>query len=131
MVDSLFGTMYRGEPVAIVGQIRTRQQEVRCREGWYLDSGATCHMTEERDAFQEFSSRDMGYVRCGVHSNMVVVQGEGMMSLQIESGMTLRVPGVLYVPSMRVSVLLISALEDQGYGVNFLSYGEHIRSVRG
>jgi hypothetical protein len=39
--------------------------------------------------------------------------------------------GVLYVPSLRISVLSISALEYQGYGVSFLGCGVHIRSVRG
>jgi hypothetical protein len=120
-----FSRMFREEYTLFL------DSEDRSREGWYLDSGATCHMTGERDAFQEFSARDMGYVRCGVHSSMVAVRGEGMVSLQIESGRTLRVPGVLYVPSMRVSVLSISALEYQGYGVSFLGCGVHIRSVRG
>jgi hypothetical protein len=54
-----------------------------------------------------------------------------MVSLQIESGRTLRMSEVLYVPSMRVSVLSISTLEYQGYGVDFLGCGVHIRSVRG
>jgi hypothetical protein len=55
----------------------------RSRDGWYLDNGSTCHMTGERYAFQEFSAQDLGYVRCGVHSSMVAVRGEGMVSLQI------------------------------------------------
>jgi len=88
-------------------------------------------MAGERDAFQEFSAQDMGYVRCGVHSSMAAVRGEGTVSLHIESSRTLRVPGVLYVPSMRVSVLSISALEFQGYDVSFLHCDVHIRFVRG
>jgi hypothetical protein len=54
-----------------------------------------------------------------------------MVSLQIESGRILRVPGVLYIPGMRVSVLSISALEYQGYGVSFFGCSVHIRSIRG
>ena len=86
-------------------------------------------MAGERDAFQKFSAQDMGYVRCGVHSSMAAVRGEGTVSLHIESSRTLRVPGVLYVPGMRVSVPSISALEDQRYGVSFFGCGVHIRSV--
>jgi hypothetical protein len=87
-------------------------------------------MTGERLALQEFRAQDSGFVKCGVHSSMVAIQGKGTISLQIELGRILRVPGVLYVPSMRVSVLSISALEHQGYGVNFFGNGVHIRSVR-
>jgi hypothetical protein len=101
------------------------------REGWYIDSGATCHMTSERLSLQEFTAQDSGFVRCGVHSSMVVVRGKGVVSLQIESCRILRVPGVLYVLGMRVGVLSISTLEYQGYSVNFFGCGVHIRSVRG
>jgi hypothetical protein len=41
--------------------------EDRPREGWYIDSGATCHMTGERHDFQEFAGQDLGFVRCDVH----------------------------------------------------------------
>jgi hypothetical protein len=70
-----FSRMFRDEYTLFL------DSEDRSRDGWYLDSGATCHMTGERDAFQEFSARDMGYVKCGVHSNMVAVRGEGTVSL--------------------------------------------------
>jgi hypothetical protein len=101
------------------------------REGWYIDSGATCHMTGERLVLQEFTTQDSCFVICGVHSSLVAVRGQGVVSLQIESGRILRVPGVLYVPGMRVSILSISALEHQGYGVSFFGCGVHICSVRG
>jgi hypothetical protein len=48
--------------------------EDRPREGWYIDSGATCHMTGERLVLQEFIAQDSGFVRCGVHSSMVAVR---------------------------------------------------------
>jgi hypothetical protein len=87
-------------------------------------------MTGERLALQEFTTQDSGFVKCGVHPSMVEIQGKGAVTLQIESGRILRIPGVLYIPSMRVSVLSISALEHQGYGVSFFGCGVHIRSVR-
>jgi hypothetical protein len=105
--------------------------EDRSREGWYLDSGATCHMTGERHAFQEFTTRDLGFVRCKVHPSLVAVQVVGTVSLRIGSGRTLKVQRVLYVPCMRVSVLSISTLEDQCYGVSFVCRGVYICSLRG
>jgi hypothetical protein len=41
------------------------------------------------------------------------------------------VTGVLYVPGMRVSVLLAAVLEDQGYGVEFYGCAVHIFYTRG
>jgi hypothetical protein len=51
------------------------------REGWYIDSGVACHTTGERLALQDFTTQDSGFVRCGVHSSMVVVRGQGLVSL--------------------------------------------------
>jgi hypothetical protein len=119
-----FSRMFRDEYTLFL------DAEDKTRTGWYIDSGATSHMTGERLALQEFTTQDSGFVKCGVHSSMVAIQGKGTISLQIESGRILRVPEVLYVPSMRVSVLSISALEHQGYGVSFFGCGVHIRSVR-
>jgi hypothetical protein len=56
--------------------------------------------TGEEDAFQEFSTQARGFVRCGIHSNMAIIEEEGTVTLQIESGRTLRVIGVLFVPGM-------------------------------
>ena len=66
-----------------------------------------------------------------MHPSLVAARGVGTVSLQIESGRTLKVQRVLYVPSMRVSVLSISALEDQCCGVSFIGQGVYIRSLRG
>jgi len=115
-----FSRMFRDEYTMLL------DAEDRTRIGWYIDSGATSHMTGERLALQEFTTQDSGFVKCGVHSTMVAIQGKGTISLQIESGKILRVPRVLYVPSMRVCVLSISALEHQGYGVSFFGCGVHI-----
>jgi hypothetical protein len=56
-----FSRMFRDEYTLFL------DTEDRPREGWYIDSGATCHMTGERHDFQEFAGRDLGFVRCGVH----------------------------------------------------------------
>jgi hypothetical protein len=98
---------------------------------WYINSGASYHMTGEEDAFQEFSTQARGFVRCGIHTSMAIVKGEGTVTLQIESGKNLRVTGVLSVPRMRVNVLSATTLEDQGYGVEFYGREVHIFSTWG
>jgi hypothetical protein len=63
-------------------------QVTQSSEGWYIGQpfGATCHMTREEDAFQEFSAQASGFMRCGIHISMATVRGEGTVILQIESG---------------------------------------------
>jgi hypothetical protein len=64
------------------------------------------------------------------HPSLVAARGVGTISLQLGLGMTLKVQRVLYVSSMRVSVLSISTLEDQCYGVSFVGRGVYIHSLR-
>ena len=53
------------------------------------------------------------YVRCGGYISLAV-ERVGAVTFQIESDCTL-----LYVPTMRVSVLSALVLEDEGYTLHF------------
>ena len=90
------------------------------RDGWYLDSGDTCNMTRDCDLFQPPSALlTRNLVRGGVHISAIVGRREGVVALQLESGWTLTFTGLLYVPSLRVSLLLVCSLEDQGHSMEF------------
>jgi hypothetical protein len=58
------------------------------------------------------------YVKSGMHT-MHAVKGVGCVRFQLESGISLEVAGVMYVPRLKVNLLSISALEDMGYSVTF------------
>ena len=58
-------------------------------------------------------------VRCRVHTSEVEGRREGAMVLELESRWTLAFIGLLYVPNLRVILLSVSSLEDQGYPVEF------------
>jgi hypothetical protein len=47
------------------------------------------------------------------------VRGVGNVRFQLEFGGLLELDGVLFVPGLRVSLLLVSALEDVGYCILF------------
>jgi hypothetical protein len=47
------------------------------------------------------------------------VKGVGCVRFQLESGGSLEVAEVLFVLELKVSLLLVSTLEDEGYGVVF------------
>ena len=65
-------------------------------------------------------------VRCGVHTSVVVVNREGEVVLELESGWTLAFRGVFYVPGLRVSLLSIYSLEDKGYLIEFRGKSMHL-----
>jgi hypothetical protein len=86
---------------------------------WFVDSGATCHMTGARELFESFTESDSDlYVELGMGTKHAV-QGSGTMSFQMESGDVLRVTNVLWVPKLRKSVLSVSTIEEKGYAVLF------------
>jgi hypothetical protein len=47
------------------------------------------------------------------------VKGVGCVRFQLESGGSLEVDEVMYVPELRVNFLSMSTLEDKGYAVMF------------
>jgi hypothetical protein len=59
------------------------------------------------------------HVKSGVHT-MHAVKGVGCVRFQLESGVSLEVDEVMYVPELRVNLLSVSALEDMGYTVMFV-----------
>jgi hypothetical protein len=89
------------------------------RGTWYLDSGASCHMTEERELFNNFSEGDSSlHVELGNEAKYAV-RGQGTVQFQLESGGSFDAQEVLYVPGLKKNLLSISVMEDKGYEVNF------------
>lgn len=88
-------------------------------QNWYLDSGATRHMTPFRGMFSEF--RDLPTPR-------VIFMGD---NTQIEAVRIRKVPflldngargfirNVLYVPKLSKSLLMMGAINDEGFSIEF------------
>jgi hypothetical protein len=86
---------------------------------WVLDNGASSHMMRMRSMFLSVSETGSDlHVRCGA-STMHAVNGVGCVRFQLESGGSLEVAEVLFVPEQKVNFLSVSALEDLGYTVMF------------
>eukprot|EP00253_Pinus_taeda_P021603 PITA_21603 len=86
---------------------------------WYVDSGASHHMTGVREYFSELSE-------CGTDMEVVlgddrVVRAVGVETLtfQRESKPPLKVSDVLYVLGMRKNLIFVLAFEDKRYEVLF------------
>ena len=79
---------------------------------WYIDSGASRHMSGiwhifciiAKTGLDRFVQLEGGHARA--------VQGVGKVKFQLSHGGYIDQDGVLFVPGMRVNLLLVSALED-------------------
>jgi hypothetical protein len=94
--------------------------ESTIREGaWFLDSGATKHMTRTREVFESLTKWDFDlHVRIGDQSQHAM-KGVRIVPFRMESGGVLRVQDVLWVPKLRCNMLSVSSIEQIGFKVVF------------
>jgi hypothetical protein len=79
---------------------------------WFVDSGSSHHMMGVRLVFLSVSKTGLdSHVGSGADT-MHAVKGVGCVRFQLESGGSLEVAEVLYVPEMKVNLLFVAALED-------------------
>lgn len=89
---------------------------------WYLDSGATHHVSSEQDVFTSIRPTSGAQVRsAGGHSHPVA--GVGNVELQLSSGEIKSISSVLYTPGITKNLLSIGALTDQDKTLVFKSNG--------
>jgi hypothetical protein len=90
-------------------------------ESWFVDCGASRHMTRLRSFFLDLTEIDSDCsVNCGA-SPQHEIKGFGRMRFQLESGGLLKVGEVLYVPELTINFLSVSALDESGFRVVFNS----------
>jgi hypothetical protein len=88
-------------------------------EVWFMDSGASRHMTGMRSVFLSLSKTDSDCC-VGVGTDpQLAMKGVGSIRFQLESRGFLEVVGVFYVLEMTINLLSVSSLEIDGFGVAF------------
>ena len=86
---------------------------------WYVDSGASRHMTGAKDQFTQFSDRRINLEIEFGDESIVRAVGIGTVTFQMESLPPLAVSEVLYVPGLRKNLIFVSTIKDKGYEVTF------------
>jgi hypothetical protein len=82
-------------------------------DGWYLDSGATHHMTGLRELFTDLDTTSRGTVRFGDESK-VEIAGVGSIIFEAKSGEHRVLHGVYYIPALRNSIMSLGQLDEGG-----------------
>lgn len=81
--------------------------------GWYLDSGATTHVTWSPIHFTDLDPRFSGIVRT-TQGQQYTIAGKGSANFYLSTREIKSVSGVLYVPSITKNLLSVVSLTSGG-----------------
>ena len=95
---------------------------------WHVDSGASSHLTGNRAWFTELHQCVPCTVTVADHGTLTCTQ-RGTVVLGTQRG-RITVRNVLYVPSLAVNLLSVSAIVNAGLRVRFAKQGCSIRTAR-
>ena len=95
---------------------------------WFLDSGASFHMTGDRYLFPDLDEKDLGvHIEMG-DDGRYSATGIGTISFQRESGKPFVFRDVMHVPGLKKNLISVAMLEDKGYDVVFSEGKVFLRS---
>jgi hypothetical protein len=97
-------------------------------EAWLIDSGASFHMTPQREWFYEYEKFDGGNVFLANDSTTRII-GRGRVKLRLIDGRIRTLPGVIHIPGMARNLIYVSKMED--VGVKTIFEKRTCRMVRG
>ena len=87
---------------------------------WLIDSGASKHMTGFKESFVKLSEHESPHkVKLG-DDYQYPIKGSGESSYKLDSGKSLKMKNVLFVPGLKKNLLSISALDAKGMRVDFV-----------
>ena len=86
---------------------------------WYIDSGASRHMTDAQYFFSELTKRALEIEILLGDDRTVRVVGLGTVTFERESLPPLKVMDVLFVSGMKKNLISVSAMEEKGFDVTF------------
>ena len=83
------------------------------RHVWYLDTGASNHMTGDKDQFSELSVSVGGTVRF-CDGRTVDIAGRGTVLFELKNGGHKVLTDVYYIPKLKSSIISLGQLEERG-----------------
>jgi transposase InsO family protein len=86
---------------------------------WYIDSGASQHMTGNRSWFSSYENLPQGPKVYLGDDTALAIKGKGKISFQFPNNIQKDVHDILHVEGLAKNLLSVSKMTDQGYEVNF------------
>ncbi|KAK8259527.1 hypothetical protein V6Z12_D13G062400 [Gossypium hirsutum] len=88
---------------------------------WWLDSGATVHVCNDRQQFKSYELVGNREVLVGNYQSIKVL-GQGTVELNFTSGKKLTLTNVLHVPDVKKNLVSASILCNKGFKIILESY---------
>ncbi|XP_024965767.1 uncharacterized protein LOC112505964 [Cynara cardunculus var. scolymus] len=104
-------------------------QEVSTVDTWYIDSGCSNHMTNNKGLFTQLDETQKREVRTG-DDKRLIVQGIGEISIDTKLGHK-KISNVYFVPNLKHSLLSVGQLLQRRYDVHFRNNTCEIRDPNG
>ncbi|KZV44615.1 hypothetical protein F511_33023 [Dorcoceras hygrometricum] len=83
---------------------------------WYLDNGASNHMTGDKEKFVELDTSQKGFVSFGDNTK-VKIEGKGTILFEAKNGSHKVLSDVYYVPNLTSNILSIGQLLERNYKI--------------
>lgn len=80
---------------------------------WYLDNGASNHMTGERSYFSELNEKIKGNVKFG-DGSCVSINGKGSILFEAKTGDQKLLRDIYFIPELRSNILSLGQATEQG-----------------
>jgi hypothetical protein len=79
---------------------------------WYLDSGASNHMTGSKAAFSELDGNIASTIKFG-DGSQVVIRGRGTIIFRCRNGEHRALTDVYYIPQLRSTIVSLGQLDER------------------
>eukprot|EP00253_Pinus_taeda_P021932 PITA_21932 len=96
---------------------------------WYLDNGATFHMTGDKNLFSALEEKDLKMPIEMGDNGRYSVSGVGMVAFQREHGAPVTLTDVMYVSGLKKNLVSVAMLEEKGYDVVFSKGKAFLRHI--
>ena len=83
---------------------------------WFIDTGASNHMSGRKEFFTRLDEGHQGYITFGDLSKCPI-EGKGDVVFKLQNGRELCISDVYYVPAIKSNLLSIGQLLERGYGI--------------
>ncbi|GKF70278.1 zinc finger, CCHC-type containing protein, partial [Tanacetum coccineum] len=80
---------------------------------WYLDTGASNHMTGDKEKFCDLNETVQGYVKFG-NETKVRIEGKGTIVFQCKNGEHQKLQEVYYIPDLCSNIISLGQLSECG-----------------
>lgn len=97
----------------VVPKLRTEGGNHDNTDEWYLDNGASNHMTGDHSMFHELDEKILGEIKFGDNST-VQIRGKGSMLLQCKNGDQRKLTEIYFIPSLCNNILSLEQLTEWG-----------------